>query len=201
MGADTDEEDVCPICMMGISESVVVLQCGHKLHGQCAADYFRYGDQRCPTCRHNPYEQRQEPCPNADEPEPGLVFAPPRVSYHDALRFAMNNRSDKATKRMRTTLRTWKTTCRDASNDYKQKRHALKMREDAVVAKIDEFKNHVWSIFKKKNKNVIEAAEAARRLSMKASTNVSKCNMRLAKKYGYTASSRKSRKSRKWRAR
>ena len=86
--AAVDDEAVCSICLEAMSDSAAVdLPCGHALHAQCAVDFFRRGDPRCPLCRDDPHhthlvwEDMEDHPEGADDPEGGAADAEgvPRV--------------------------------------------------------------------------------------------------------------------------
>jgi len=47
----TSEETDCLICIEALSDSPMILGCGHKFHKPCVSEWFKHGGSNCPTCR------------------------------------------------------------------------------------------------------------------------------------------------------
>lgn len=184
--ADGGDDGICTVCLdtMTDEKQTVTLSCGHTFHSKCVVDVFRRGDSRCPLCRDDPHAE-----PEDDDGDMFWIELGDRVessvNFRTGLRNAMSNRIDKRTQRMKTTLRKWKTTRREARADMKEKTRVVAVLEDAVMAKIDAFEKKVWATFHKHHTPKLERAKAAKDAYMRATTQVRNSEVRLAKKYGY----------------
>ena len=190
-GVDSAFSDAtCAVCLEPMTEhgNTVTLVCGHTFHSVCVLDVFRRGDSRCPMCRDDPHA---EPYHDEDafriDPDDSVE---PQVNFHTGLRNAMRNHIDKPTQRMKATLHKWKATRREAREDMKEKTRIVSVLEDKVFAKIDAFENKLWAAFRKQHKNKVDRANMAKLTYTRATTQVRNAELRLAKKYGYTPSSR-----------
>ena len=62
-----DSELRCPICLMYLKNTHIVMECLHRFCGDCIQKSIRIGKKECPSCRlHLPSRRSLRPDPNFD---------------------------------------------------------------------------------------------------------------------------------------
>ena len=156
----SDDDTKCSICLEPMNEplTTVTLRCGHVFHGQCIADSLRI-NSRCPLCRDTPND-------GYDSDSEWVEANPPphRISFSEAISLARTEaRTQKGIKRSFDTINKWKTIATEANKELRETRDAIRPLEDSLDKKIEAYSDKLWSTFEKKNKDLIQRHDDAKR--------------------------------------
>ena len=205
--ADVDD-NTCTICLDSTEENTITitLACGHKFHSQSAVDLFPIlaalfaattptattvtrPDSKSPTTGFLTRRRCATPWTpsktmNSQKKHVLTMLHKSGVTVDQAS--AEDNRTDKPTQRMKTTLRKWKKERSAARKDAKDKDRTLAILEEAVYAKIGAFQKKLWTTFQNKHKTKIKEVEVAKKTLAIATTQMHNSQLRPAKKYGFS---------------
>lgn len=177
----TPTVEQCVICQedMDVQDAVVRLRCDHAFHGTCITTHLR-GDNRCPVCRDDPFNDGYEESFDDEEEDT------PRVTVKTALKAARAAaKTNKNVKKSLETLKKWKKTAKEARKKLKHAHNELRPVEDSIEDKISAFESKEWAMFNRKHKKQMDEMEEYRRTVSRAHSYARAAKYRIAKRYGW----------------
>ena len=137
----------CPVCLEDILPgSCVELECGHRLHGQCAVNCFWQCGLRCPSCR-NTSSHFQPQTVTHDDVEVYPATDDEDDAYRREEQELVNTKKeiarrirngDKRVQRSKKCMEEWKQKYYLSSKDVRKRRKALAMKRKQWSKKFDE---------------------------------------------------------------
>jgi hypothetical protein len=173
-------DNICVICQEEICDNVVSLPCNHRFHGQCLCNHLVH-DGRCPICRDSPYGNGYDSYDSFDEydDEPHIT------TMKEAIKKAREDKTNKSTKRMLSTMKKWKQSKTQATRDMRDAWKKIKPLEEAMDKKVDDYEKKLRATLKKRHAKLYETQKNACKAMTKARLNLGGSKARIASRYGW----------------
>lgn len=170
------DDNICVICQEEICDNVVSLPCKHRFHGQCLCNHLVH-DGRCPICRDSPYGNGYDSFDDYDDE--------PRITMQEAINKAREDKTNKSTKRMFSTMKKWKQSKTQATRDMRDAYKKIKSLEEAMNKKVDAYAKKLKATLKKRHATLYDTEKNARMAVTKARLYESGSKRRIAGRYGW----------------
>ena len=140
-----------------------------------------YESTRCPVCCDDPY-YRSISDSDSDEEDESI----PRVSFHEALRLAKEDRrSNNVTARMFKTAKKHKKAMKAKRRELRQLRAKMAPHCETLDDRIEAYTIKATDAHKKRHKKTLDAMTQASKMIGKSRAQLYASNLRIASKYGF----------------